>query len=109
MRVWLFFSTLLLCLTAYAHTPVCRCSLTDNQVICEGRFHDGSEAVGTPMTVISYQEQEIAHGELDKDSRFRVPLPDQAFYILMDAGPGEMVEVDWRDIQGIGKTRFRAP
>lgn len=109
MRVWLFFSTLLLCLTAYAHTPVCRCSLTDNQVICEGRFHDGSEAVGTPMTVISYQEQEIAHGELDKDSHFRVPLPDQAFYILMDAGPGEMVEVDWKDIHGIGKNPFPEP
>lgn len=48
----------------------------------------------------------LADGVLDARSRFNTPLPGQPFYILMDAGPGEMFEVDWRDVVGIDQQHF---
>ncbi|MFK4751782.1 hypothetical protein [Oceanobacter antarcticus] len=92
----------------YAHTPVCQCQLQENQVICEGGYHDGSEAVGVTMTVLTYHGVTLANGKLDKASRFHFELPASPFYVLMDAGPGEMFEVDWSDIPGIDKHRFHA-
>lgn len=37
---------------------------------------------------------------------YRFTLPDQPFYLLMDAGPGHVFEVDWKDIDGINPELF---
>ena len=56
--------------------------------------------------VLAYSGETLADGVLDARSRFNTPLPGQPFYILMDAGPGEMFEVDWRDVVGIDQQHF---
>lgn len=94
---------------ALAHTPVCQCRLDGQQIACRGGYHDGSNAVDVTMTVYAYSGETLAAGRLNKDSRFGFALPDQPFYVLMDVGPGEMFEVDWRDIDGLAPTHFQAP
>lgn len=90
----------------YAHTPVCRCELNGDRIDCEGGYHDGSGAVDVTMRVVAYTGESLVTGKLDDASRFSTPLPGQPFYILMDAGPGEVFEVDWRDIVGIDGQHF---
>ncbi|MFV0278246.1 MAG: hypothetical protein ACK5HY_13825 [Parahaliea sp.] len=90
----------------YAHTPVCRCELHGKQVDCEGGYHDGSGAADVTMRVIAYNGATLVTGKLDTASRFSTPLPGQPFYILMDVGPGEVFELDWRDIHGIAADLF---
>ena len=102
----LFLVTLLITSAVFAHTPVCRCVLNDNKIECEGGFHDGSDAVDVTMRVVSHGGEALATGKLDRQSRFTTLLPDIPFYILMDVGPGEMFEVDWRDIVGMDQQRF---
>lgn len=92
--------------TALAHAPVSRCELNDRTVSCEGRFQDDTKAEGVTMSVITYDGETLHTHVLDKTSRFQFELPSRPFYVLMDAGPGEMFEVDWRDIQGADKGLF---
>lgn len=92
---------------ALSHTPVCRCQLAGQEVHCQGGYHDGSDAVDVTITVHSYGGNTLAAGKLNRDSQFHFALPHQAFYILMDAGPGEMFEVDWQDIDGIAPSHFQ--
>lgn len=94
--------------TAYADTPVCRCVLIGSAIECEGGFHDGSSAVAVTMWVIAYSGETLTSGKLDRRSRFTTPMPDKPFYILMDVAPGEMFELDWRDIEGVDKSLFPA-
>lgn len=86
-----------------AHTPVCRCELEDSDVIYIGQFHDGSEAADIPITVFDANNLPLIEGQFNKQSRFLFTIPQPPFYIIMDAGPGEMFEVDSRDILGIEK------
>lgn len=104
MKFIIFILALFTVVATWAHTPVCRCELEGQKVQCEGGYHDGSEAAGVSMKVITYNGQILATGQLSKQSRFDFTLPSQPFYVLMDVGPGEMFEVDWRDIHGIGKS-----
>lgn len=90
----------------YAHTPVCRCEMNGDRIDCEGGYHDGSSAVDETMRVIAYNGATLATGKLDTASRFSTLLPSQPFYILMDVGPGEVFEVDWRDIEGMDSEHF---
>jgi len=108
MRIFLSAAALMCSVAVYAHTPVCRCELNGNQVTCQGGYHDGSKAVGVTMRVIAYSGEALAAGELDSASRFNTALPEQPFYILMDAGPGEVFEVDWQDIVGMAGDQFAA-
>ncbi|MGC4027632.1 MAG: hypothetical protein QM696_01985 [Steroidobacteraceae bacterium] len=87
---------------AQAHTPVCVCTLQDGQIVCKGGFHDGSRAQGVRIDVIAYDETLLVTGKLDAQSRFAFARPDRPFYVLMDVGPGEIAEVDWTDIAGLG-------
>ncbi|HCP78314.1 MAG TPA: hypothetical protein DIU11_11435 [Pusillimonas sp.] len=97
----------LLCSAAvYAHTPVCHCELNDQRINCEGGYHDGSGAVDITMRVVAYGGETLETGKLNSNSRFSTALPTQPFYILMDVGPGEMVEVDWRDIEGMDSNHY---
>lgn len=96
----LLFSSLFV-LPAWAHSPHCQCKLDGEYIICQGGFSDGTGAAGTVLDVISYDEEILLSSTLDDQSRIRFPRPDGDFYILMDAGPGHIVEIDWPEIDGI--------
>lgn len=106
MRIPLVALIFLASAVVYAHTPVCRCEMNGDRIDCEGGYHDGSSAVDETMRVIAYNGATLAMGKLDNASRFSTPLPSQPFYILMDVGPGEAFEVDWRDIVGMDSEYF---
>ena len=106
MRIPLVALLLLGSAMLYAHTSVCRCELNGDRIDCEGGYHDGSGAVDETMRVIAYNGATLASGKLDAASRFSTPLPSQPFYILMDVGPGEVFEVDWRDIERMDREYF---
>jgi len=84
---------------ALAHNPMCECSLVDaEQIKCTGGFSDGSGAPGVTLDVIGYDEQVLVGGKLGDDSSLTFKRPDGEFYVLFDAGPGHVVEVDHADI-----------
>ncbi|QLF94525.1 hypothetical protein HW090_15500 [Pseudomonas sp. ABC1] len=92
---------LLLCATAgsaFAHNPVCQCSEEGDDIVCTGGFSDGSGAPGVTMDVIDYDENILVPGKLSDDSTLRFKRPDGEFYVLFDAGPGHVVEIDHTDI-----------
>lgn len=89
---------------AWAHVPVSRCALqADNWVECQTRYDDDSIAADILMGLYSHENILLSSGRSDAQGVFRFELPDQPFYVLMDAGPGHVFEVDWRDIDGITK------
>ncbi|WP_409312201.1 hypothetical protein [Pseudomonas putida] len=84
---------------ALAHNPMCECEeLANGQVKCTGGFSDGSGAPGVTLDVIGYDEQVLVGGKLGDDSTLTFKRPDGEFYVLFDAGPGHVVEVDYADI-----------
>ena len=84
---------------AQAHNPLAECKTAgDEQVQCTGGFSDGSGAPGVTMDVISYDEQILVNGKLDDKSTLTFDRPDGEFYVLFDAGPGHIVEIDHVDI-----------
>jgi len=84
---------------ALAHNPMCECSPVDaDQIKCTGGFSDGSGAPGVTLDVIGYDEQVLVGGKLGDDSSLTFKRPDGEFYVLFDAGPGHVVEVDHADI-----------
>jgi len=85
---------------ALAHNPMAECKPEGKeQIQCTGGFSDGSGAAGVTMDVISYDEQILVPGKLDADSKMTFKRPDGEFYVLFDAGPGHVVEIDHVDIQ----------
>lgn len=50
------------------------------------------------LDVIGYDEQVLVGGKLGDDSTLTFKRPDGEFYVLFDAGPGHVVEVDYADI-----------
>lgn len=87
---------------ALAHNPVAECAVAQADIIeCRGGFSDGSGAVGVTLDVISYDEDVLIPGKLGDDSRLQFTRPDGEFYILFDAGPGHVVEVDYHDVEGL--------
>lgn len=92
----------LLCASAgaLAHNPMAECKAAGKeQIECTGGFSDGSGAAGVTMDVISYDEQILVPGKLNSDSKLTFKRPDGEFYVLFDAGPGHVVEIDHVDIQ----------
>lgn len=84
---------------ALAHNPMCECEPVDtDQVKCTGGFSDGSGAPGVTLDVIGYDEQVLVGGKLNEDSSLTFKRPDGEYYVLFDAGPGHVVEVDYADI-----------
>lgn len=84
--------------TAYGHSIFLNCEQQDTQVHCTGGFSDGSAADNLPIEVISYDDEPLANGMTDESSRYQFDLPTTDYYILLDAGPGHVVEVDMQDI-----------
>ncbi|MGG5288962.1 hypothetical protein [Pseudomonas shirazensis] len=91
---------LLLCAgPALAHNPMCECTPVDaEQIKCTGGFSDGSGAPGVTLDVIGYDEQVLVGSKLGDDSTLTFKRPDGEFYVLFDAGPGHVVEIDHADI-----------
>lgn len=85
---------------ALAHNPLCECKEIDGeQIRCTGGFSDGSGAPGVTLDVIGYDESILLPGKLGPDSTLTFKKPAGEFYVLFDAGPGHVVEVDQGDIQ----------
>ena len=74
---------------ALAHNPICECEeVQAGEIRCKGGFSD----------VIGYDEQILVPGKLGADSTLTFKRPDGEFYVLFDAGPGHVVEIDHADI-----------
>lgn len=85
---------------ALAHNPMCQCEEVDAQNIrCTGGFSDGSGAAGVTLDVIGYDESILVPGKLDADSSITFKRPEVEFYVLFDAGPGHIVEIDHTEIE----------
>ncbi|MDB6445570.1 MULTISPECIES: hypothetical protein [Pseudomonas] len=83
-----------------AHNPMCECKAIDaEQIQCTGGFSDGSGAPGVTLDVIGYDETILVPGKLGADSKLTFKKPDTEFYVLFDAGPGHVVEIDQADIE----------
>lgn len=84
---------------SWAHNPVCICKKHGgDEVRCVGGFSDGSKAAGVKLDVIAYDETIVKAGKLGPDSSLTFKRPKGEFYVLFDAGPGHVVEVDHTDI-----------
>jgi hypothetical protein len=84
---------------ALAHNPMCECTqIDDQQIRCTGGFSDGSGAPGVTLDVVGYDESILVPGKLGSDSTVTFKRPDGEFYVLFDAGPGHVVEIDQADI-----------
>ena len=51
------------------------------------------------LDVIGYDETILVPGKLGSDSTLTFKRPDGEFYVLFDAGPGHIVEIDQADIE----------
>lgn len=89
----------LLSAPTFAHSIFLNCSTSNEQIECKGSFSDGSAASDFPFEVISYEDELLLKGKTNKESAFNFPTPDQDYYILLDAGPGHVVELDMLDVQ----------
>ena len=86
--------------SALAHNPMCECkAVDDEQIKCTGGFSDGSGAPGVTLDVIGYDETILVPGKLGDDSTLTFKKPGSEFYVLFDAGPGHVVEIDQADIE----------
>ena len=86
--------------SALAHSPMCECKAIDaEQIKCTGGFSDGSGAPGVTLDVIGYDETILVPGKLGDDSTLTFKKPGSEFYVLFDAGPGHVVEIDQADIE----------
>lgn len=88
-------------LPALAHYPFCTCAKNGPEIICEGGFSDGTSAEGVKLDVISYDEDVLVPAKFGASSKISFPKPEGEFYILFDAGPGHIVEVDYQDVEGL--------
>lgn len=85
---------------AMAHNPICECKqVADGQIQCTGGFSDGSGAPGVTLDVVGYDESILVPGKLGADSTLTFKRPEGEFYVLFDAGPGHVVEIDQADIE----------
>jgi len=91
--------SLVLSTSVSAHSLFLDCAAKGNQVTCKTSFSDGSSAAEFPFEVISYDDDLLVQGQTDQDSSFSFNTPDQDYYILLDAGPGHVIELDMLDIQ----------
>lgn len=84
---------------ALAHFPFVECHQSTVDIVCQGGFSDGSGVAGVTIDLISYDEEIIASKAFDEQSNVHFKPYDGEFYILMDAGPGHTIEVEWHEIK----------
>lgn len=90
-------------LPSFAHFPFCECVMKADEIHCSAGFSDGSGASGVTVDLISYDEEIIQQNNFSETSTAQFTPYDGEFYILLDAGPGHTVEVDWHDIQDLNR------
>lgn len=91
---------LLSCLSSvtYAHSLFLNCEQHTAKIHCTGGFSDGSGASNLPIEVVSYDDEPLLAGKTNASSQYSFGVPDKDYYILLDAGPGHVVEVDMVDV-----------
>ena len=90
---------LLLATIAVAHTPLCSCyDNGDATITCEGGFSDGSSAAGVEMRVVDKDGKVLIKSTMDEDSEFTCKKPGSPYKVILNAGPGHMVEIDGDEI-----------
>ena len=90
---------LLVAATAVAHTPLCSCyDNGDGTITCEGGFSDGSSASGVEMRVEDKNGKVLIKGTMDEDSEFTCKKPGCLYKVILDAGPGHVLEIDGDEI-----------
>ncbi|MCL6417567.1 hypothetical protein MIB92_18040 [Aestuariirhabdus sp. Z084] len=87
----------------YAHYPIldCRYEAHSNaieMIVCEASFSDRSKAPNVLMEVISEDDEIILSGKTDEASVFRFERPEGGFFIIMDAGPGHVLEISNEEV-----------
>lgn len=83
-----------------AHSIFVDCEHQGSDVRCLASFSDGSSADNLPYEVLSYDEDPLISGRTDEKSVFKFVTPAEEYFILLDAGPGHVVEVDMQDVVG---------
>jgi uncharacterized GH25 family protein len=82
---------------SFAHYPILSCSVinqdSQEQVVCEASFSNRATAPGVIMEIFSEDDEVISSGVTDNNSLYQFPLPEGDFFILMDAGPGHVLEI----------------
>ncbi|WP_415889579.1 hypothetical protein ACMXYV_16940 [Neptuniibacter sp. SY11_33] len=81
-----------------AHSLFMDCEQQETDVKCLASFSDGSSVANMPYEVISYNDKLLYSGRTDEASIFKFALPQTDYFILLDAGPGHVVEVDMADV-----------
>lgn len=90
---------LLAALPAFAHHPFGECRQVDRKIIrCTGGF-DEKPVPGLRTDVLDDQGNILIRGKLDAQASFSFEKPAEPFYVLIDAGPGQAVEIDDEDIR----------
>lgn len=81
-------------LPAFAHHPFGECRQVDRKTIrCTGGF-DEKPVSGLRIDVLDDQDRILIQGKLDAQASFTFEKPAVPFYVLIDAGPGLVVEID---------------
>lgn len=89
---------------SYGHYPLLDCQYTTDQqtesevVLCEAGFSDRSKAPNVVMEVFSEDDEVLAQGHTDDKAMYQFDRPEGAFFVIMDAGPGHVLEISDEDI-----------
>lgn len=87
-------SLLLVSAAAFAHHPFGECRHVDRETIrCTGGF-DEKPVSGLRIDVLDDDDRILIRGKLDAAASFTFAKPAVPFYVLFDAGPGQVVEID---------------
>ncbi|GAA3925060.1 hypothetical protein [Litoribacillus peritrichatus] len=91
-------------LQARAHYPLLNCEFTENeqsateQVFCDAGFSDGTKAPNVVMEVFSEDDETLVSGHTDATAKFQFDRPEGVFFIIMDAGPGHVIEISDEEV-----------
>jgi len=90
--------------TVLAHYPIldCHYSKTPNeaheQVTCEASFSDRSKAPNVVIEIVSEDDEILVKGLTNATAKYQFSRPDGSFFIIMDAGPGHVLEISDEEV-----------
>jgi hypothetical protein len=90
---------LLAALPAFAHHPFGECRQVDRKTVrCTGGF-DEKPVPGLRIDILDDQDKILIRGRLDAKASFTFDKPAVPFYVLIDAGPGQVVGIDDTEVK----------
>ena len=104
MRYILLILLTVLSLQARAHYPLLSCEFTESdqssaaQVFCDAGLSDGPKAPNVDMEVFSEDDETLVSGHTDDLAKFQFERPEGIFFIIMDAGPGHVIEISDEEV-----------